>query len=122
MSNFIVAHRGDDGPAPCVGGGQHFHVAAEVLLDLALGFDHEAEAGLVAGQACADADREGPGVPQRIAKAGTRPEFLQALLGPCQMIFFLARCPLQAGARARITGDERLRRRRAPARRPRRYG
>ena len=64
----------------------------EVAFDLALGFDHEAEAHAVAQQCGGGADRERAGVPERIQQARTGVELLQTCLAPGEMVGFLVRC------------------------------
>ena len=59
-------------------GRQALQVAVEMLLDLALGLDDEAQAGTVAQARRAPADRKRAGIPERVEQRWPVAEFLQA--------------------------------------------
>jgi hypothetical protein len=70
---LVGLHLVDDGARGGVGLRQAVEVAGQVLLDLALGLDDEAQAGAVAQPPGQQADAEGAGVPQRVEQAGRSP-------------------------------------------------
>ena len=90
-------------------GRQALQVAVEMLLDLALGLDDEAQAGTVAQARRAPADRKRACIPERIEQRGPVAEFLQALLGPGEMVCLLARGFLELLAQPLVAGGQRLR-------------
>jgi putative redox protein len=73
MPPFVARASARRWPRAVVGGRQAVQVAGQVLLDLALGLDHEAQAGGVAQAAGQQADGKGAGVPQRVQQAGPVP-------------------------------------------------
>ena len=81
----------------------------EMLLDLSLRLDDEAEVHLIAGDAGGDADRKGACVPERIEQRRPIVEFAKALLRPGEMLFLLARGHCELVLDGGIAGDERLR-------------
>ena len=108
MLRFVVPHLRDDGPRRSVALGQPRQVTRQVLLDLALGFDDEAQAPGIAGTPGCQAERKGTGVPQRVEQAGPVAEFAQALLGPGQVVGFFARGRGHLRAQGRRARGQRL--------------
>ena len=102
--------------------GRLVQMAVEMLLHLALGFSHEAEADAVADAPCREADCERAGVPERIQQAGTRIERLETLGGPREMIFFLDRGAIRTRPATKAIWSRVSEPDRAPARTPRRRG
>jgi hypothetical protein len=85
----VALHLRDDRPRGEIGLRQPLEMTCQVLLHLALGFHHEAEAGLVAQAAGDEADAERTQVPERIEHALARAELAQPLGRPGQMVGFL---------------------------------
>ena len=79
------------------------------IFDLALGFDHEAQAARVAQVGRHGAHYIGARIPQRIEERGLRAQFLQPLGGPGQVVFFLARGLRELRAHRVALGKARLR-------------
>ena len=69
--------------------GQAVEVVLQVLLDLALGLGQETEIDTISEARGDQAEPEGSGVPQRVEQALAPAQFLDALLGPGQMLGLL---------------------------------
>ena len=102
VARLVVAHLLDDGAALRIGGGQALHVRRQVLLDLALGFDDEAQIDAIAGDARGDADRERARIPERIEPRRAIVELREALLRPREVFLLLARGRGELAPDARI--------------------
>src|SRR6185369_2364580 len=88
---------------------QPAEVAMQMLLDLPLRLDDEAQAQRVARAAREQADAKGAGVPERVEQAGAIAEIAQPLLGPRKMIGLVASRRLEVLPQSRITRGQRLR-------------
>ena len=90
-------------------GRQAFQVAFEVMFDLALGFDDEAQAQAVTQPTRGQSDQEGAAVPERVEQAGAVAQFGQALLRPREVVDLLA-CRLRhLRLQFDVVGGQRLR-------------
>src|SRR5437868_13899083 len=89
MSFFVGAHLMNDGACARIVMWQQAKMVIEMFDHLALGFRHEAEAGLVAGETRYGADGERSREPQRSEHAGASAQFFDASGAPRQMIGFL---------------------------------
>ncbi|SOT94099.1 hypothetical protein CFBP6762_00543 [Xanthomonas arboricola pv. fragariae] len=76
--------------------------------DLALGFDHEAQAPVVAAQSGQGAERVAAGVPERVEQAGAAVQLVQAVGAPGQMVGFFLRRLQQMMLGVGIAGDRGL--------------
>jgi hypothetical protein len=85
-------------------------VVFEVLLDLALGLDHEPEADRIADAPGQQPDAERAGVPERVQETRPRAEFAQALLRPGEVVGLFACGVLELAAQRIVPRRERLRR------------
>jgi len=74
----------------------------QMVLDLALGLRHEAQADAIAGARCRQADGEGAGVPERVQQAGAATQFVDAARGPGQVVDLFLRRMLERGAQSRV--------------------
>src|SRR5262245_13358442 len=83
-------------------------MAFEMRHDLVLRFGEEAEIPAVSEQARQRAQREGACVPNRVEQALAPAQLRDALLGPCEMLGFLLRRPLERRFRLRVTRGQRL--------------
>jgi hypothetical protein len=84
-------------------------MAGQVLLDLALGLDDEAQVRAIADHARRDADRERAGVPQRVEQRRAIAKLLEPRRGPCEVVLLVARRCGEARLEVGIARDERLR-------------
>ena len=89
MTRFVGLHLRHHRAAGRIRIGQFFQMLAEVRLDLALGFHHEAQTYLVADQRGYGADGEAAGVPDRIQQARPAGKRVQTFAAPGQVIGFL---------------------------------
>ena len=105
MGGFVGAHLGDDRPAAGILGGQAIHVAVQMLLHLAFGLGHKAQADPVADTAGHGPNGVGTGVPQRAQPARAAIQFAQPLGAPGQMVLFLDRGLEQMLAQRWVAGD-----------------
>ena len=80
----------------------------EMSFDLAFRFRHESEARAVAAEARNRADRDGPGVPQRIEQARARTELAEPVAAPGQVIAFLVGRAAQRVPGLGLLGRQRL--------------
>jgi hypothetical protein len=110
VPRLVVAHLVDDRAASRIGRRQAVDVRRQMLLDLPLGLDDEAEVRRVAREPGGEPDAERARVPEWIQQRRARGKIGEALLRPCEMIFFLARGFGEARADLRIARDQRLRR------------
>ena len=104
-SSFITATTARDATSPS---GSLRQVAGQVLLHLSFGFHHEPQADRIVCSSGQQANGEGSGVPHRVEQTGAPAQFGQPLLGPCQMVGFLAACRLHLLAQLRCPGRQRL--------------
>src|SRR5690348_11132852 len=109
MPHLIVAHRSDDGPALDVRGWQAIHVTREMLLDLPLGLDDEAEVRAISRDPRGQPECERTGIPERIDEARSPVELGETLLRPGEMLFLFARRVGHAAARCAVPRGEGLR-------------
>src|SRR5882757_7859816 len=108
MGAFVLLHLSQDRARSVIVLRQPIQVAKQVLLDLPLGFRHEAQADAVTQAGSQQPDRERAGIPERIEPADTVAEFLESLPGPGQVVDFLARCTLERRAHLTLAGAEGL--------------
>ena len=109
VPHLVVLHLGNDRARGGVALRKPLEMSLQVLLDLAFGFRHEAEAGAVADARGSQADRERASVPERVEQAGPATQFADALLRPRQVVGFLARGLLEHGPQFGAARRERLR-------------
>jgi len=83
-------------------------MAGEMLLDLAFGLGHEAEADCITGTPGDEPDAEGARIPERVEQALVGAEFAQALACPREMVGFFARGPFESAAQRRVARAQRL--------------
>ena len=83
-------------------------MSLQVLLDLPLGFRHEAEAGTVADARGSQADRERASIPERVEEAGPATQIANALLRPREVVGFLTRGLLEHRPQCGAARGERL--------------
>jgi hypothetical protein len=109
MAGLVVAHLRDDRTTLRIGHRQPLDVRGQMLFDLALGLDDEAEVGAIAGDAGRQADRERSRIPERIQKRRSRAELGQPLLRPRQMVLLVPGRGSVARADVGVARDDRLR-------------
>jgi len=107
MAALVFPHLGDDRARGVVLGRQTFQVAQQVLFDLPLGLDHEAEAERSPRRDAATRSQTRPPY-QTAFNRLVRPEVFEPLAGPCQVIDFLARRTFQRRPHPLLAGAERL--------------
>ena len=79
-----------------------------MLLDLAFGLHHEAQADLIADSPGHPADAERAGVPEGIQEAGAGVELSQAVLRPREVVCFFARRFMETFAQRWVASGEEL--------------
>src|SRR6185369_7751839 len=83
-------------------------VTGEVLLDLALGLEHEAEIAAIPGNTCREPDGERTAVPQRVEKRRPVGKLVQTLPGPREVLFLLERRARELVLDGRVARNESL--------------
>jgi hypothetical protein len=104
LSLFIAHGRNDCATARIVSR-QLVQVAVKVIANLPLGFCDETEAPLVTDDATQRAHGERSGVPDRAKPTRSFPQFIEALLAPCEVVKFLVCGLLHLRFNVAITGD-----------------
>src|SRR5262245_15643461 len=108
MAGLVTLHRAHDRTGAGVRRAQAVEMALEMALDLPFGLLEEAEVPGVAELARGVADRERARVPERIEEARPYPELRDALLGAREVVFLLARRPLERSFELRVIRRQRL--------------
>ena len=106
--DLVGLHLLEDGARLLVVARDLGEVLVEMVLHLTLGLHDEAEAPFVAGQPGRRAHREGARIPQRVQETLAVPQVFQARGTPGEVIVFFLGGALQALARVRQLGGQRL--------------